>query len=320
MIVEEPDQKLAYELFNELEFAQLKQEFKGGAKPGDAAAAANKSGGAASYRPITKVEDLRQLVKTFYDREQFAFALSETESGKLGVAAFSTSSGSADYFDFENCDDPKEAVNLLKDAFGNGLIEKSTHDLKRATRLLNGLDVELENVTDDTMLQAYLLDSDRTKYELPQLASEHLDHSITTGEESTIAQYADATGRLADVLNARILEDKIQYDFQQEKLDFVYRKIEMPLIPLLYEMEEAGFRVSTGVLEKLSVEMEKELEKLSKQIYAGRARIQHRLAAAARRDFRGAELPGLAPHGSRGRSRPAATCWTSWPENTNCRD
>ncbi|HEV2669170.1 MAG TPA: DNA polymerase I [Blastocatellia bacterium] len=271
LIVEEPDQKLAYELFNELEFAQLKQEFKGGAKPGEAAAAP-KSGGAASYHRITKVEDLGRLVKTFYDREQFAFALSETESGKLGVAAFSTSSGSADYFDFENCDDPKEAVNLLKDVFGNGLIEKSTHDLKGATRLLNGLRVELENVTDDTMLQAYLLDSDRTKYELPQLASEYLDHSITTGEESTFAQYADATGRLADVLNARILEDKIQYDFQQEKLDFVYRKIEMPLIPLLYEMEEAGFRVDTGVLEKLSVEMEKELDKLSKKIYelAGR--------------------------------------------------
>src|SRR5262249_58228194 len=73
-------------------------------------------------------------------------------------------------------------------------------------------------------------------------------------------------------LNARILEDKIQYDFQQEKLDFVYRRIEMPLVPLLYEMEEAGFRVSTGVLEKLSVEMEKELDKLSKKIYelAGR--------------------------------------------------
>jgi len=271
LIVEEPDQKLAYELFNELEFAQLKQEFKGGAKPGEAAAV-NKQEGTASYRRITKVEDLRRLVKTFYDRDQFAFALSETESGKLGVAAYSISSGSADYFDFENCDDPKEAVNLLKDAFGNGLIEKSTYDLKGATRLLGGLGVELENVTDDTMLQAYLLDSDRTKYELPQLASEYLDHSITIGEESTIAQYADATGRLADVLNARILEDKIQYDFQQEKLDFLYRKIEMPLVPLLYEMEEAGFRVDTGVLEKLSVEMEKELDKLSKKIYklAGR--------------------------------------------------
>jgi DNA polymerase-1 len=271
LIVEEPDHKLAYELFNELEFAQLKQEFKGGAKPGEAAAA-NKSGGAASYRRIATVEDLRRLVRTFYDREQFAFALSENQAGKLSVVAFSTSSDSADYFDFENCDDSQEAVNLLKEAFGNGLIEKSTHDLKRAIRLLNPLGVELENVTDDTMLQAYLLDSDRAKYELPQLASEHLDIAITLGEESTVAEYADSTGRLADVLNAKILEDKIQYDFQQEKLDFVYRKIETPLIPLLYEMEEAGFRVDTGVLEKLSVEMERELNKLSKKIYelAGR--------------------------------------------------
>src|SRR5215468_2386557 len=196
LIVEEPDQKLAYELFNELEFAQLKQEFKGGANP-TREAGATKSGGAASYRRLSKTEDLRQLVKTFYDREQFAFALSEAEAGKLGVAAFSTSSGSADHFDFENCDAPQDAVNLLKDALGNGLIEKSTHDLKRAVRLLNTLGVELENVTDDTMLQAYLLDSERTKYELPQLASEYLDHSITPGEESTVAEYADSTGRLA---------------------------------------------------------------------------------------------------------------------------
>jgi DNA polymerase-1 len=267
LIVEEPDQRLAYELFNELEFAQLKQEFKGGAKPGEAAAA-NRSGGESSYRRLTKVEDLRKLVKTFYDREQFAFALSEAESGKPGVVAFSTSSGTSDYFDLGNCGDPQESVDPLKDAFGNGLIEKSTHDLKRAMRLLKPLGVELENVTDDTMLQAYLLESDRAKYELPQLASEHLDIAITPDVDSTVAQYADSTGRLADVLNAKILEDKIQYDFQREKLDFVYRKIELPLVPLLYEMEEAGFRVDTAALANLSVEMEKELEKLSKKIYA----------------------------------------------------
>ncbi len=272
LIVEDPDPKLAYELFNELEFAHLKQEFKAGAGPAEAAAAKAQVGGAVSYRRITKVDELRQLVKTFYDREQFAFALSETASGALGVIAFSTSSGSADYFDFENCDDPQEAVTLLKDVFGNGLIEKSTHDLKRAMRLLGATGVDLENVTDDTMLQAYLLDAERAKYELPQLAAEYLDSSITLDEESTIARFADSTGRLADVLNARILDDRIQYDFQQEKLDFIYQKIEMPLVPILFEMEEAGFRVDTSVLEKLSVEMEKELDKLSKKIYKSAGR------------------------------------------------
>ena len=85
-------------------------------------------------------------------------------------------------------------------------------------------------------------------------------------------------------------------------------------------MEEAGFRVDTGVLAKLSVEMEKELDKLSKKIYelAGREfnigspqqlgeifeELNYRSRAAR----------------PRGRSRPAATCWTNWPKNTNCRD
>jgi DNA polymerase-1 len=272
LIVEEPDPRLAYELFNELEFAHLKQEFKEGAKPGEAVVAKNVGGVSAQYRRLATLEELRKLVKTLYNVERFAFALSETALGELGAVAFSTSSGSADYFDFTNCDDRESAVALLKDVFSNGLIEKSTHDLKGAIRLLSQIGIELENVTDDTMLQAYLLDAERAKYELPQLASEYLYSSVTLDEESTVAQLADAIGRLADVLSARILDDRIQYDFQQEKLDFVYRKIEMPLVPLLYEMEEAGFRVDTDVLAKLSVEMERELDKLSKKIYelAGR--------------------------------------------------
>lgn len=272
LILEEPDHQLAYELFNELEFAQLKQEFKEGAKPGERAAAKEAESGGAQYRRVTKIEDLRKLVKTLFNRDQFAFALAQSASGELGGVAFSTSSGSADYFDFENCGDRKEAVKLLKEVFENGLIEKSTHDLKRAMRLLGAQGVELENVTDDTMLQSYLLDAERAKYELPQLANEYLGGDVSLDEEASVAQSADLTGRLTDVLNARIEDDKIQYDFQREKLEFVYRQIEMPLVPLLCEMELAGFRVDTDVLPKLSVEMDKDLSKLTAKIYelAGR--------------------------------------------------
>jgi DNA polymerase-1 len=218
LIVEEPDAKLAYELFNELEFAHLKQEFKAGAKPDESAGAKDSAAAAASYRLLTTFEDLRRLVKTFYDREQFSFALTEAASGALGTVAFSTASGSADYFDFENTDERQAVVDLLKDVFANGLIQKSTHDLKRAIRLLGALGIELENVADDTMLQAYLLEADRTKYELPQLISEYLDGSITVGEASTVAQFADSTGRLADVLNAKILMTKSNTIFSRKRL------------------------------------------------------------------------------------------------------
>ncbi len=272
LVLEEPDQKLAYELFDELEFAQLKQEFKDGAKSSERAAAKESEGGQAEYRRLTKTADLGKLVNSLFNRDQFAFALSEDSSGELSGVAFSTSSGSADYFDLESCDDRKGAVESLKEVFGNGLIEKATHDLKRAMRLLAALDIELENVADDTLLQAYLLDAERAKYELPQLASEYLNSEVSLDEESVAAQSADLTARLADALNARIGEDKIQFDFQREKLDFIYRQIELPLVPLLYEMEQAGFRVDPKILAKLSVEMDGELEKLTKSIYelAGR--------------------------------------------------
>ena len=44
--------------------------------------------------------------------------------------------------------------------------------LKRAVGLLAKLDITLEGVKDDTFLAAYLLDPNRSKYELSDLARE----------------------------------------------------------------------------------------------------------------------------------------------------
>jgi DNA polymerase I len=270
LIVEEPDQRLAYELFSELEFGQLTREFAAGAQAPRKAATGVK--GPAKYRRITLIEDLRKLVGSLFNRDRFAFALSENSSGKLAGVAFSTVPGSADFFDLENCDDPKGAIQLLRDVFDNGLIEKSTYDFKRALHLLRASGITPENITDDTLLQAYLLDAERSKYELTGLSHEYLGEAVTPDEEFRVAQSADLVMRLSDALSARIEQDKIIYDYQKETLDFVYHKIELPLVPLLERIESAGFRVDTKVLADLSIEMEKELEKLSKKIYkiAGR--------------------------------------------------
>lgn len=283
LIYEQPDQELAYALFSELEFGQLTREFAGGATP--AGQSSSVEGTTSSEQPVSEykqiqtIEDLRKLITSLFSRDRFAFALSEKPAAGLSLegatltgVAFSTSPGVGSYFDFENCPDQQEAIKLLREIFDNGLIEKSTHDLKRAIHLLRGQGIEIETATDDTLLQGYLLDPERTKYELQAMASEYLGgHGAAEGQE-TIAQSADLAGRLADVLNARIADDKIQYDFQEQTLDYVYQKIEMPLIPLLYEVEQAGFRVDTDVLARLSVEMQIEIEKLSKLIYeqAGR--------------------------------------------------
>ncbi len=270
LIIEEPDHELAYKLFSELEFGQFTREFAGGARSGDQTGSPEKTD--SKYRKISTTEDLRKVVNSLFNRDRFAFALSEGAGRSLAGAAFSTSHGSADYFDLENCDDREAAIKLLKDVFDNGLIEKSTHDLKLAYHLLGRIGVSIENVTDDTMLEGYLLDAERSKFDLLVLANEYLGGSFSLNTDSPLGQSADLAGRLADILSARIQSDKIEFDFQKEKLDFVFRKIELPLVPLLYDMERAGFHIDASVLAELSVEMEKESAKLSKKIYelAGR--------------------------------------------------
>lgn len=276
--LEPPDAELAYKLFSELEFGQLTREFAGAAKSVGASRPAA-SGGAVVYKRLTTVAELDKLIKSLLARDRFAFAFAEAKATKaeggnlfgerqklIGVA-ISTAGGRADYFDLENADDRAAAVKLLRELFDNGFLEKAVHDLKHAMHLGAECGIRIENVMDDTLLQAYLLDVERTKYELPDLAREYLGVEAAPAPEAASPQElaahaasvaADLTGQLADALNARITE---------EKLDHVYLDIELPLVPLLYEMECAGFRVDTGVLKELSVEMQREMDRLAAQIY-----------------------------------------------------
>ena len=104
----------------------------------------------------------------------------------------------------------------------NGLIEKSVHDVKRAVGLLDRFNITLEGVKDDTFLAAYLLDPNRSKYELTDLAREAL--GVENGNTPAAnwpetawqtAAAADLTAQTAHVLRNRILE---------KKLETIYRK------------------------------------------------------------------------------------------------
>jgi DNA polymerase-1 len=272
LIYEEPDRRLAYELFSELEFGQLTREFADAAAPGGASQTVVSA--PVKYQRITKTEELRKLANSMLARDRFAFALAEalpeTETPgarpRLAGVAFSVARGAADYFDLEACDDRAGALTALGELFDNGLIEKSVHDLKRAIWLMGDLGINLENVTDDTLLEAYLLDPERSRYELDTLARENLGVETAAAGElqpsdalaHQTSEAADLTGQLSHALAAKL---------EQEGVDDVYRLIELPLVPLLVAIERTGFRVDTQVLADLSAEMERELEKLTKRIY-----------------------------------------------------
>ncbi|MCA1593818.1 MAG: DNA polymerase I [Acidobacteria bacterium] len=268
----------AYKLFRELEFQSLTREFA------DAATEVEGGGVAKNYRQIRKAEELEKVVRKLWDVEHWSFALADgTPSGggqQVSVRELLPPSGIAishaphtSYFiNFEEFEGGREqAVAMLRDVLSNGLLQKSVHDLKRATALLTMLGVELEGVTDDTLLAAYLLDPVRSRYDLGDLAREAVgadgwtERAADTWTEAQwrTSETADFTAQVADVLHGRIFE---------QGLESIYKEIELPLAPLLYRMETAGLRVDTTVLGELSAIFGAELSKLTERIYkvAGR--------------------------------------------------
>ncbi|HKR61748.1 MAG TPA: DNA polymerase I [Pyrinomonadaceae bacterium] len=272
-----PDRAAAYELFRELEFANLTREFADAAtevistKPSEL-----------QYRLVRNRVELEELTRTLWDAETVGIAVSDptpTETAEQQCLAYdlaagialSTASGVSAYVDLENFKEGQAvAIEGLREFFANPLIEKSVHDVKRAVGLLRRLDVTLEGVKDDTFLAAYLLDPNRSKYELNDLARDAVgvegpeaSPSDWLASQWQTASAADLTARTAKVLHERILE---------KKLETIYSEVEMPLAPLLYDMEQAGLKVDPDVLAELSNYLGQELHKLTLKIYqlAGR--------------------------------------------------
>ncbi|HKB65811.1 MAG TPA: DNA polymerase I [Pyrinomonadaceae bacterium] len=287
-----PDRAAAYELFKELEFSALTREFA------DAATAIPPGvGDKLNYRIVDSRAALDSLIKSLWDAETVGIAIADSappsrlsdqldksDNAELQLdqqcaidyeladgIAFSIVEGSSDFVDLNKFAEGRDAaLAALREVLSNGLIEKSVHDLKRAISLLAKLDINLEGVKDDTLLAAYLIDPNRSKYELHDLAREAVNVERVDKPASgwsdmqwETAGNADLTARTAKVLHQRILE---------KKLETIYSEMELPLAPLLYRMEQAGLKLDRATLSELSNYLGLELRKLTVKIYelAGR--------------------------------------------------
>ena len=265
-----PDRTAAYELFRELEFANLTSEFAD-------AAQASVNTVERRYSIIKDTRALDSLVEQLWQAESIGIALTNSsepgagqqqslrdEHGAQGIA-LSSEPGKSAFIDLENFAGGRDAaINSLRELLANGLLEKSVHDLKRTTALLTPLGIELGGLADDTLIAAYLLDPTRSKYELRDLA--HETANLESGGPPyegwneagwQAAEVADLTAQVAPILRARIDEKDVSN---------IYRDIELPLAPLLYRMERAGIRLDCEVLAELSHHLGQELEKLTNKI------------------------------------------------------
>jgi DNA polymerase-1 len=165
-------------------------------------------------------------------------------------AAISATAGTATVVKF----DSSEAADKLRAALQGDNLPKSIHDYKSAIHALAPLGIELQGVRHDPMLYSYLLDPTYSSHRLPEVALRRFNLKLS----GDLAESADITGRLASALCS---------DIEQAGLTRLYEEMDLPLVPVLARMEQAGVKIDTAVLATMSSELERESAAKAKEIY-----------------------------------------------------
>jgi DNA polymerase-1 len=159
---------------------------------------------------------------------------------------------------------------LLQDESRPKLAQHAKYDIN----VLRRHGIEVRGLAYDTMLESYVLDAAGNRHDMDTLAEKYLNHRTIHYEDvagkgkgqitfnqvpiDQAAEYsaedADITLRLHRVLYPRLCEI--------EALKRVLHEIEMPLVPVLAQMECNGVRVDRQLLGRISTELAQRMDEL----------------------------------------------------------
>jgi DNA polymerase-1 len=169
-------------------------------------------------------------------------------------------------------------VSKLKPLLSDSSIGKIGQNIKYDLQIFKRYGTELSNISFDTMLASYILNPSARGHNLSDLAMEYLGHKMIpiedligkgknqiTMDEVDVERASEYACEDADITLQ--LKSDLEPDLHKYELESVFREIELPLIPVLAEMEMAGIRVDTEYLKELSGKLSKQLDSLTEKIY-----------------------------------------------------
>ena len=133
-------------------------------------------------------------------------------------------------------------VPLLQRLFAAD-VPKTVHDSKPLLRALLALGVEPAGIVFDTAVAAYLLDATRGAYALPQLAQDYLH--IPPADEASLPQESVLAIRTACIDG---LTEELGKRLREQGMQPLFENIELPLCPVLAQMEHDGILVDAQAL------------------------------------------------------------------------
>ncbi len=137
-----------------------------------------------------------------------------------------------------------------------------THDLKA---LMHATGWRFERRAHDLMVASYLLQAGSRAHDLASLVADYAKAEVPD-VPAAVASDTDAKQLAASVVLFPALAEKTARELADQGMTKVFEDIEMPLVPVLYDMEKAGIELDVGALSSLGKKLQKRIETLTKQI------------------------------------------------------
>lgn len=288
----EPDPEALRLLFQQLEFRRWLEELcKPDTSADTSAPAPRQPAQPSEYNTILTEEAFQHWLDKLSAARLFAFDTETTSLTPLNAeivgVSFAVTANEGAYIPLAH-DYPGAPPQLSRDevlARLRPLLEDKAssivgQNLKYDIAVLANYGMTLEGRLFDTMLESYVLNSNATRHDMDSLALQYLGRATVHYEDIAgkgkkqiqfneipidqaspyAAEDADVTLQLHHTLWPKIKEEK--------GLKKVFEEIEMPLMPVLAEMERYGVLIDASLLEALSAELEAGMERLAQEAHA----------------------------------------------------
>jgi len=241
------------------------------------------------YKTLLDLIDIQKFANSIKEGEWLSFDLETTSLDPMSCDivgfSFATKKNQAIYIpilykekEANLFDDHLNLVlNILRPVFENSKIPKTGQNIKFDALILRNHGLKVFGLKFDTLLAAHLINPDSRSLKLENLSFEHLNYrmlpiedligkgrnqiSMSEVELEKISFYASEDADIALQLT-HIFDKKLK----KQNLDKFFNEIEMPLLPVLLELEYNGMYVDSKMLSKMSDNLGNNIENLISNI------------------------------------------------------
>ncbi|MCR5159998.1 MAG: DNA polymerase I [Prevotella sp.] len=305
LIVQQPDEEKLGKLFEELEFKTLAARVlkKTENKPKiqnpqlslfESFTAEETSGGkfssfetlktiAHEYKLIENEEEMRQLCDFFRTKEFLSLDTETTSTqainAELEGLSFSVEEHKAFYVAVPaNREEAIKIVNLFKPAYEDPKILKIGQNLKYDLEVLRNYGVRLEGPLWDTMIAHYLIQPE-LRHNMDFMAETYLNYQ-TIHIDELIGPKGKNQRSMRDLSPTLVyeyacedaditlqLKNRLEPELKNRECEKLFYELEMPLMPVLAEMEMNGVCLDTESLKETSTILTNRQKEIERRIY-----------------------------------------------------